>query len=96
MPSKYEFLLKKILKSDIVEKNKIILKKENNNCVVSQGEVLSPLLMNWTLDGIENLVFDTIASTKSDEGKAYYDLDKYKYYKSKIQTIRNLIPIIEN
>ena len=49
-----------------------------------QGGVLSPLLMNWTLDGIENLIFETVADIKSigEKGSiAYYDFDKYIYYK---------------
>ena len=83
---KYSFLLERILKSDIVENNKIILKKSNNDCGVPQGGILSPLLMNWTLDGIENLIFETVADIKSEGQKsliAYYDLDKYNYYKTK-------------
>lgn len=82
MPSKYSFLLRRVLKVDIYEKGKVLLKKENNDCGVPQGGVLSPLLMNWTLDGIENLVFNTVASIKSKEGTAYYDRDKYRYYKN--------------
>jgi len=86
MPLKYGFLLEKILKSDIVENNEVILKKSDNNCGVPQGGVLSPLLMNWTLDGIENLIFETVAQIKSEGQKgpiAYYDFDKYIYYKTK-------------
>jgi RNA-directed DNA polymerase len=42
--------------------------------------------MNWTLDGIENLIFETVTDIKSEGQKgliAYYDLDKYNYYKTK-------------
>jgi hypothetical protein len=46
IPAKYEFLLKRVLKSDIIEDNKIILKKSDNKCGVPQRGVLSPLLMN--------------------------------------------------
>lgn len=46
IPAKYEFLLERILKSDIIENNKIILKKSDNKCGVPQGGILSPLLMN--------------------------------------------------
>lgn len=86
MPLKYGFLLKRILKSDIVENNEVILKKSDNNCGVPQGGILSPLLMNWTLDGIENLIFETVDQIKSEGKKgpiAYYDFDKYIYYKTK-------------
>ena len=86
MPLKYGFLLERILKSDIVENNEVILKKSDNNCGVPQGGILSPLLMNWTLDGIENLIFETVGQIKSEGQKgpiAYYDFDKYIYYKTK-------------
>lgn len=86
IPSKYVFLLERILKSDIIKDGQIILKKSDNKCGVPQGGVLSPLLMNWTLDGIENLIFETVASIKSQGQKgliAYYDFDKYTYYKKK-------------
>lgn len=86
IPSKYEFLLKQVLKADIVENNNVVQKKIDNKCGVPQGGILSPLLMNWTLDGIENLIFETVADIKSEGSKgpvAYYDLDKYTYYKKK-------------
>lgn len=86
IPNKYKFLLEQVLKTDIIENNKIILNKSNNKCGVPQGGVLSPLLMNWTLDGIENLVFETVAEIKSKGDKGlinYYDVDKYNYYKKK-------------
>jgi 5-methylcytosine-specific restriction endonuclease McrA len=53
---------------------------------VPQGGILSPLLMNWTLDGIENLIFETVAEIKSEGQKGlvnYFDFDKYLYYKTK-------------
>ena len=86
IPNKYKFLLKQVLKTDIIENNEIILNKSNNNSGVPQGGVLSPLLINWTLDGIENLVFETVAEIKSKGDKGlinYYDVDKYNYYKKK-------------
>ena len=82
MPLGYEFLLEKILKSDIIERNKIILKKKENNNGVPQGGILSSLFMNWTLDGIENLIVETVSNITSEEGKAYYDKEKYEYYKN--------------
>lgn len=86
IPVKYKFLLERILKSDIIENNKIILKKSNNNYGVPRGGILSPLFINWALDGIENLIFETVANIKSKGQKdliAYYDFDKYIYYKKK-------------
>lgn len=86
IPVKYKFLLERILKSDIIENNKIILKKSDNNYGVPQGGILSPLLMNWTLDGIESLIFETVAGIKNEGQKdliAYHDFDKYTYYKKK-------------
>lgn len=82
MPPKYKFLLDKILKSDIIEKSEVLLEKKNSNFGVPQSGVLSNLFINWALDGIENLVFDTVAtSIKSDGEKTCYDSGKNKYYK---------------
>nr|WAK85005.1 hypothetical protein and HNH endonuclease [Amicula sp. isolate GU52X-4 cfCalB7] len=86
IPNKYKFLLEQVLKADIIENNKIILNKFYNKCGVPQGGVLSPLLMNWALDGIENLVFETVAKIKSKGDKGlinYFDVDKFNYYKKK-------------
>lgn len=44
--SKYNFLLKQVLKSDVIENKKVVLKKCDNKCGVLQGGVLSPLLIN--------------------------------------------------
>jgi hypothetical protein len=46
MPLKYESFLKKILTCDVVEKNKVVVKREKNNYGVFQSGVLSFLLMN--------------------------------------------------
>ena len=69
MPTDYEYLLVRVLKTDIFEriddkyklyklnqKNeyKIITTKEENIRGVPQGGIISPLLMNWTLDGLQH------------------------------------------
>nr|AVR57659.1 hypothetical protein [Halamphora calidilacuna] len=86
LPSKYKFLLGKILKLDVVENNNTRLKKKHNRFGILRGGILSSLLINWTLDGLENLIFETVATIKSKGEKGlieYYDFDKYKYYKRK-------------
>lgn len=90
MPCNYEFLLKKILKTEIIENKKTILEKKNNISGVPQGGVLSPLLMNWALDGIENLIFETADLIKSPENVAYYDPEKLEYYKKRdVENLRS-------
>ena len=86
MPCKYKFLLEQILKIDVIENHKIILKKEDNKHGIPQGGIISPLLMNWTLDGLDHLIYETVAEIKSQGEKGfinYYDLKKYNYYKKK-------------
>lgn len=86
MPYKYKFLLKQILKTDKIENHKIILKKEDNKSGIPQGGIISPLLMNWTLDGLDHLIYETVANIKSQGEKgliSYYDTEKYHYYKKK-------------
>jgi retron-type reverse transcriptase len=92
MPLGYEFLLEKILKTNIIEKDKIILTKENNNFGITQGGILSPLLMNWTLDGIDNLIFEVLSKIKNEIGTAYYDKEKYEYYKKQALKKKEIDP----
>lgn len=98
MPIGYEFLLKRILKSNILEldtdKNpfsnytienpkcyKIVLDKSHNNTGVPQGGIISPLLMNWTLDGLQHHVKFAAYSKGNEEG--IYSLDRAKHWKDK-------------
>lgn len=98
MPTGYEFLLKRILKSNILEldtdKNpfsnytvenkkyyKIVLDKSDNNTGVPQGGIISPLLMNWTLDGLQHHVKFSAYNKGKEEG--IYSLDRAKHWKDK-------------
>lgn len=69
MPKGYEHLIIRILKAEIKEidkvgsnkqcnpgnrKYKTVLRPEENKVGVAQGGIISPLLMNWTLDGLEH------------------------------------------
>ena len=81
MPKGFEHLLLKILKTEIQEHEikstfnlykfppentlKTVVTPEENNQGVPQGGIISPLLMNWTLDGME----DFIKSTALEIGK---------------------------
>ena len=81
MPKGFEHLLPKILKTEIQEREtkstfnlhespskntlKTVVTPEENNRGVPQGGIISPLLMNWTLDGME----DFIKSTALEIGK---------------------------
>jgi retron-type reverse transcriptase len=86
MPCKYKFLLEQILKTDIIENLQIILKKKDNKCGILEGGIISPLLMNWALDGLDHLIYKTVSEIKSRGEKgliSYYDIEKYNYYKKK-------------
>ena len=69
MPKGYEHLIIRILKAEIQEadkdesakqrnlgdkKHKTVVRPEENKSGVPQGGIISPLLMNWTLDGLEH------------------------------------------
>lgn len=69
MPKGYEHLIKRILKAEIQEidrersdkqrnlrdrKYKTVVRPGENKAGVPQGGIISPLLMNWTLDGLEH------------------------------------------
>ena len=69
MPKGYEHLIIRILKAEIQEigkdgsdkqgnprdrKYKTVVRPGENKAGVPQGGIISPLLMNWTLDGLEH------------------------------------------
>ena len=85
MPIGYEYLLKRILKTNILEldtsKNpfsnytvenvkhyKVVLDKSDNQMGVPQGGIISPLLMNWTLDGLQHHVKSAAQTKGSEDG----------------------------
>src|SRR5215813_9930691 len=86
MPNKFEHLLIEMLKTRIVEQIgtefNIITKPEDNNYGIPQGGIISPLLMNWTLDGIEEICIDNAYITKPSGKRvvSYIDPNKKKYY----------------
>ena len=69
IPLKYKFLLKRVLKSNTIKNNKIILKKSKNKYGIPLYNMLSPLLINWALDGIENLICETVTILKKNKQK---------------------------
>ena len=98
MPIGYEYLLKRILKTNILEldteKNpfsnytvenvkhyKVVLDKSDNKMGVPHGGILSPLLMNWTLDGLQHHVKSAAHTKGSEDG--FNSLDPAKDWKDK-------------
>jgi len=59
-------LVSKWLKAEIIEKG-IITKP---TCGIPQGGVISPLLCNISLNGLEKVVRQNVTSHKSTKGKA--------------------------
>jgi len=112
MPKGYEYLLPLILKPNVVERSNestvnifntakrlkfhTIITKEENKAGVPQGGILSPVLMNWTLDGLLHTIRRAAESTKSEHYSYYYDPEKLDYLlkqdKAKLQRceIKNL------
>lgn len=88
MPTGYEFLLPKILKATRVMRKgtrggdqcETVMEAENNNKGIPQGGIISPLLMNFTLDGLEEVIFDTTLNYKPD-GTRFSDPQKQEYYR---------------
>lgn len=101
MPSGYEFLLERLLKTNIYEeipqsfgkyrvnfqkKFKITLSKADNNYGIPQGGIISPLLMNWTLDGLQHHV----KSSAVELAKLHniYSFDRFRMLKER-DTLEN-------
>jgi retron-type reverse transcriptase len=86
MPKKFEHLLVEMLKTRIVERTNtgfnIITKPEENNYGIPEGGIISPILMNWTLDGIEEVCLrNACVSYPSGQNiTSYLDSDKLNYY----------------
>jgi retron-type reverse transcriptase len=70
MPKNYEHLLKILLKTPIIYEDKII--NENTRCGLIQGGIISPLLANWTLDGLENIMKNCIKSKTNHPWNSYF------------------------
>ena len=98
MPSNYEFLLPRLLKVDIYEKDKNnnpfneytveksfklnkVLNKSDNKTGIPQGGIISPLLMNWTLDGLQHHI--KISAHKLGSTYNLYSIDRADYLKNK-------------
>ena len=98
MPIGYEYLLKRILKTNILEldtsKNpfsnytvenvkhyKVVLDKSDNQMGVPQGGIISPLLMNWTLDGLQHHVKSAAQTKGSEDG--IHSLERALHWKDK-------------
>ena len=98
MPTNYEYLLSRILKTTIVELDKdnnpysdytlnkekrynIIIHKSENKKGIPQGGIISPLLMNWTLDGLQHVV--QISAHNFGSLFKLYSIDRVAYLKRK-------------
>jgi retron-type reverse transcriptase len=96
MPTDYEYLLVRVLKTDIFEriddkyklyklnqKNeyKIITTKEENIRGVPQGGIISPLLMNWTLDGLQHHIKEF--SHEMGKSQRIHSEDRYTMLKDR-------------
>lgn len=86
MPKNYENLLVAILKTRVVERSlsglEEIIKPENNNYGIPQGGIISPMLMNWALDGMEDVCIDNAYFVNANGAKiiTYVDPDKVEFY----------------
>jgi RNA-directed DNA polymerase len=69
MPKGYEEILIKLLKAPRMDKNKHTLC--NSIKGVPEGGIISPLLMNWTLDGLENHLIKTVEKTRTISNPKY-------------------------
>lgn len=88
MPERFKNLLPAILKTQIVERQdkliKVLVQPLENNKGVPQGGIISPLLMNWTLDGLENIAVESswIINSKGKTSYRWCDPDKLQFYES--------------
>lgn len=73
MPKNYEYILIEFLKAKRIDPKDGLI---NTDKGVPQGGVISPLLLNWVLDGMEDLV-------KKFAGKRFINKEKIEYLKSK-------------
>ena len=96
MPQGYENLIKKLLKTNIYEavpqkfgkyirnpikQYKLIIAKSDNNTGIPQGGIISPLLMNWTLDGLQHHVKDSAFNLAISN--KLYSTDRAAYLKER-------------
>ena len=85
MPIRYAHLLKEILKSPRLEMDGKTITITSNG--VPQGGIISPLLMNWTLDGLEQLINNIRTNTKLESSPwkgTFISVKKKKHLSNKI------------
>ena len=90
VPIGYEEMFSKILKASINEDGNI----QENNKGVPQGGILSPLLMNWTLDGLEERIKGLVKETRTESHpwKGWFTIPgKPEFVKNsgRLETLRN-------
>jgi len=88
MPVKYEGLLLTFLKAPIVYDNKVI--KEVSDIGIPQGGILSPLIANWTLDGLDELLNKTVKSKTNHPWNSYFYPEGKREYLEKKGLLENL------
>ena len=70
IPIEYEEVFGKILKAPIqMEDERRGKRQEASEKGIPQGGIISPMLMNWTLDGLEEEVKETVRNHRSDTHK---------------------------
>lgn len=101
MPQDYEYLLYRILKTNIVERVgdniNIITIAEDNNKGIPQGGIISPILMNWTLDGLDEICKDNSYIINNNlKSYDWISPDKLEYYKRNNITYKDKSELISN
>lgn len=62
MPKGFEHLLPLLLKAPRLQEDNTL--QATTGSGIPQGGIISPMLMNWTLDGLESLITTTVANAK--------------------------------
>lgn len=87
IPKGYSFLLSMFLQPCIVEWTgtsfEVLLRSCDNLRGIPFGNILAPLLINWVLDGIENVIRDIVVHYKILDFYIYYNKDKFFYWRNR-------------
>ena len=70
LPVKYKQILLTLLKAPIIHNNSII--NENTNSGLVQGGTISPLLANWTLDGLDDIMEECVKAKTNHPWSGYF------------------------
>jgi len=90
LPVKYKHILFTLLKAPIIHNNSVT--NENTNSGLIQGGTISPLLANWALDGLDQIMEECIKTKTNHPWSGYFYPEGKKEFLERRKLLDELTP----